>query len=148
MCERKQMSAFSRSVKKAFDGLIRRNVLSVVDDRYYSSEFGNAVVVLVGRNIRLRLIRDRGDISADAASAHTPDDWAPLERVLKAAGGMGIPDEGLLPVTEAARLVEQHFAVLDEALGHSRIEETKKRLAELTLVQEAETRRRFGLPDP
>jgi hypothetical protein len=147
-CERKRMSAFSRAVKRAFDELIRRNMLSVVEDRHYLLGFGNAVVVLAGANIRVKLVRDRGDIWADATSVHTPDDWAPLERVLKAAGVIGIPEEGLLSVVEAASLVERHFEVLDEALGHSGIEETKKRLAELTLIKKAEARRRFGMPEP
>lgn len=137
------MSDFLRAVTIAFHRIIDGGLLAIESDQYDEKAFGNAVVVLTGGNVRIRLVRDRGDVFADATSASFPDDWAPLERILMAVGAPQVRPEGLLTPDEAANLVEQHFSVLDAGLSGDRLNETRTRLAELKLFKTAEAMRRL-----
>ena len=137
------MSDFLEAVSAAFRRLIDRGFLVIVSDQYDEKAFGNAVVVLAGGNVRIRLVRDRGDIFADAASVNFPDEWAPLERVLVAVGVPAVRPEGLLMPADSANLVEKHFTMLDAGLGGDQLDETKTRLAEIKRFKTAEAMRRL-----
>lgn len=136
------MSDFLDTVTGAFRELIDRRLLTVVSDQYDESAFGNAEVILSGGNVLIRLVRDRGDVFADATSTAFPDDWTPLERVL-AAVGVSAPPEGLLTPAQAASLVEQHFLPLDTALSEARVSETRTRLAEIKRFKTTEAMHRL-----
>lgn len=125
------MSDFLQAVTEAFKSLLTRGLLTVESSGYDARAFGNAVVVLAGGNLRVRVIRDRGDVLAEAASRLDPDDWFPLQRIVRAVGVSSPPPEGLLTPEQAARIVEQYFADLDSGLGSSRIHQIKKVLADL-----------------
>jgi hypothetical protein len=125
------MSDFLRTVTDAFSSLISRGQLTVESSRYDAQAFGNALVVLVGGNLRIRIIRDRDESFADAASRWEPEDWSPLQRMIRAAAVASAPPEGLLSPAQAASLVDHHFPALDRALAADELERTKARLADL-----------------
>lgn len=125
------MSDFLQAVTEAFESLLTRGLLNIESSDYDAQAFGNAVVILTGRNLRIRVIRDRGEILADAASSGYPDDWFPLERVVNAVGVPSPPPEGLITLEQAAEIVERYFTDLDSGFGSSRIDHTKTVLAEL-----------------
>lgn len=77
------------------------------------------------------MIRDRGEVFADADSSLYPDDWFTLQQVVRAVGVSSPPPEGLLTPEQAAEIVERYLDDLDSGLGSSRIEQTKKELADL-----------------
>ena len=125
------MSDFLQSVTEAFKSLLSSGFLSVESSGYDAQAFGNAIVVLAGQNFRIRMVRDRSDVLADAASRLSPDDWFPLQRVVRAVGGSSPPAEGLLTPQQAAEIVERYFTDLDRGLGSGHIDRTRTTLAEL-----------------
>jgi hypothetical protein len=128
------VSEFFHEVEQAFQDLIAKSALVLESSRYEPESFGNAMVVLAGRNIRIRLVRDRGQAFAQAASNLHPEDWSPLQRVLEAVGVSSARPEGLLTPAQAAQMVEQHFDALDVGLGCSEIRKTRAKLAQLERI--------------
>ncbi len=109
-------SPFFKEVRSAFGVLLQRGALTIISSAFDEEAFGNAEVVLAGQNFYVRLVRDRGNVFADARSSASPD-WRPLERVLCAVGVVSAPAEGLLPVAKAARLIEAHLSMLESGLA-------------------------------
>ena len=124
-------SPFFAEVKAAFEDLLARGALRIRSSAYDEQAFGNAEVVLEGRHLLIRLVRDRGDVFADVRPLGASERWRPLERTLQAVGVTCIRSEGLLSVVEAARLAEGHFDALDIGLSPGRIPETILRLERL-----------------
>jgi hypothetical protein len=125
------MSTFLESVIEAFADLVDRGLLSVESKVSDPQAFGNAVVVLAGESFRLRLVLDRGDTFAQVASRFDPEDWFPLQRVIRAVGVSSPPAEGLLTPAETAKLVYRHYNALETGLQLPRLECTKRTLTEL-----------------
>jgi len=140
------VSDFLEDVTRAFGGLIAKGALALASHRHDAAMFGNAIVVLAGGDVRIRLVRDRGDVFADAASAQSAEDWAPLERVLEAVGAPDPPPEGAMTTMRAAALVERHVAALAAGLAPARADTTRGRLAELARARTAEALRNFKRP--
>lgn len=84
-----------------------------------------------GQYLLVRLVRDRGDVFADARPACASDEWRPLERVLHAVGGTSTHAEGLLSVVEAARLTHEHLDALNTGLSSEGIAKTRRILEKL-----------------
>ena len=124
------MSTFIESVMEAFKSLLSRGLLRVESSAHDPHAFGNAVVVLVGENLRVRVISDRGDTFAEAASRVDPQNWFPLQRVIQALGVSSPPSEGLLTLEKAADIVDRYYWELDTGLG-CRLDQTRRALAEL-----------------
>ena len=125
------MADFLQSVTEAFKSLLSRGLLTVESSEYDAQAFGNAIVVLAGQNLRIRMVRDRGEVFAEAASSLRPNDWFPLQRAVRAVGISSPPPEGLLTPQQAAEIVEQYFAELERGFGNSHIGATRTALAEL-----------------
>jgi len=125
------MSDFLETVREAFKNLLDRDLLRIESSATDNQAFGNAVVLLAGQNLRLRVIRDRGETFAEAASGSDPDDWFPLQRVVRAVGIIDPPQEGLLAPQEAASIVEEYLEELETGFAPADIERTRWRLAEL-----------------
>ncbi len=125
------MSDFLQMVTDAFSSMIDRGQLAVESSQYDEQAFGNALVVLAGDNLRIRIIRDRDEVFADAASRWEPENWSPLQRVIRAVGATSAPLDGLLSPAQAAELVDRHVLALNKALATDELERTKGKLAEL-----------------
>jgi hypothetical protein len=125
------MSDFLKTVTEAFKDLLTRGLLNVESSNYDAQAFGNAVVVLVGRNLRFRMIRDRGETLADVASRLDPDNWFPLQRVIRAVGASSPPAEGLLTPEQAAEIVGRYLTDLEDGLGKDQVDQTRTVLADL-----------------
>lgn len=128
------MSDFLLVVKTAFEDLLDKRLLRVESSILCSEAFGNAAVVLSGRHLRIRVVRDRDQMFADAASCGSPEAWYPLQMVLRAVGVASAMPEGLLTPSEAAKLVEDHFTELDDGLAGHNMAITEAKLAELRRV--------------
>jgi len=132
------MSDFLPAVVQAFQSLLDKGLLKVETSVYDREAFGNGAVVLSGRNLRIRMIRDRGQVFAEAASCSLARDWFPLQMVLRAVGVTFPVPEGLLTSDEAAKLVEQCFSELDNGLANHRVTQTRAKLAEMERVSTRE----------
>lgn len=113
-------SDFLRAVREAFGGPIERGALRVVRSSYDARIFGNAVVELEGRHVRLRVVRDRGDTFAEVAPVRRSDGWAPLEQVVAEVCGVGDPTPRLLAPSEMAQLLESSLGGLEARFGAPR----------------------------
>ena len=125
------MSDFLNTVSSAFKALLNRGLLSIESSDCDARAFGNSVVVLVGRNTRIRMLGDRGEVVAQAASKLEPDNWFPLQRVIRAVNVSLPTEEGLLNPEEAAELVERSFSELEAGLGATQFDQTKAILSDL-----------------
>jgi len=119
-------SDFLVRVTSAFNNLLVRGALKLESSLYDPKAFGNAAVTLVGKNFRVRLIRDRADLIARIASAADAEDWFPLAWVLSAIGVPLPPPAGLLAPEQAAELVERYLNDLERGFDQSHIEQTRK----------------------
>jgi len=125
------MSDFLDDVTDAFAPMIADGRLHVESSQFHSEFFDNAVVVLAGGNFRIRVIRDRDETFADAASGLRPEEWFPLQRVICAVGVAIPPPEGLITPTEAAEMVERFFLELEAGLAAERMQFTQAALSKL-----------------
>jgi hypothetical protein len=125
------MSGFLEEVTSAFARLTSDGRLKVESSQLDEEAFGNALVVLAGKNLRVRLVCDRDESFADAASSSDPEQWHPLQRVIRAVGASVSPTEGLLSPAQAAELVERQFNQLEEGLAPERLQRTQQALADL-----------------
>ncbi len=122
---------FLRRVQSAFGSLITHYGFRVVADSYNADNFGNAMVILEASNIRVRVLTDRGDVFVDVAGRLSPNDWHMLQRALQAITGRKDPSEGPLHLEEAAKLLDQNMALLDEGFTSECFANTKRRLDKL-----------------
>ncbi|MGQ0430296.1 MAG: hypothetical protein ACT4UQ_10210 [Gammaproteobacteria bacterium] len=125
------MSDFLQQVTAAFAPAIAGGQLGIESSAYDEQAFGNALVVLAGANLRVRVIRDRDETFADVASRLDPENWFPLQRAIRAVGISSAPPEGLLPPATAAQLVERYFQDLNAGFAQERWGNTKCELEAL-----------------
>ncbi len=98
---------------------------SIVEDDYRPDAFGNSFVTLESTILRLRFVRDRGQVWADVGSPTDPKTWWHLLFVLEAV--LGKRPDLRFDLDEAASLLRDNFSTLAEALG-PRLSETKRQL--------------------
>jgi hypothetical protein len=125
------MSSFADVVAHAFQGLLAQGLFSIESSVYDPNAFGNAAVVLVGGNLRVRVILDRGETFAEAASEVQPDNWYPLQRIIRAVGIREAPSEGLLTPKQVAELLARYYDDLNRGLDPRCLEQTRRELAEI-----------------
>jgi len=124
-------TSFRDSVEQCFRPLVHEHGFRVHTAGYDRRDFGNAVVVLESDECSIRVVRDRGQVFVELASAAEPGNWFPLERVIEAIGGSA---SGLAPAMEleaASSLIEANYSRLAECLGPLRYPETKRELERL-----------------
>ncbi len=129
-------TAFLEEVTGAFAALIARGSLAVVASRYDPYAFGNALVILAGGRLRVRLVRDRGPVMADVSGVDNSEQWSPLQRVLRTFLGSAGPADSVLTPAEAAGMVDQYYDDLQSAFSPALLGRTRAKLAEL--AREAE----------
>ncbi len=122
--------SFSNEVRAAFAGLVQRGALRVLSSTYSPECFGNAAVELGGQNFAVRVIGDRGEQDAEARPLASPE-WSPLDWVLRAVGARDLPEWGLLPVPQAARLIAKNITLLEAGCAPESLEETLRRLGNI-----------------
>lgn len=59
----------------------------IVEDDYQPEAFGNSFIVLENSDMRVRFVRDRGQLSLDFAPLHEPDNWWDARFVSQALNG-------------------------------------------------------------
>ena len=129
-------------VETAFAPELRAGELTIVNQAYSSHAFGDAVVVLEGLGLRLKLKRDRSEPYALVASLRDPECWARLQAAVSASTGQEVPGavEALgweLTIDAAAEMFRQHKAAL--ALAYEswwRWRTTRRSLRDLEKAQQ------------
>jgi len=133
-------------VERAFSPELQTGALKVVEHRYFPEAFGDEVVILEGRGLRLKLKHERSEYYALVASVRAPEEWERLQTVVNAVTGSAVSGavEVLgweLSVNEAAALFRQHGCELAGAYSSWwRWRSTRKRIRELRKVQQERLR--------
>lgn len=135
------VNTFLHATERAFEGEIDSGALTVVESRYSPREFGNAVVILEGGGLRLKLNLERSKSYALLASAEEPQDWVRLQTALSAAtnatvAGSVEPVGWELSPADAASLFREHRTALSEAFAANDWPSTKKKLDGLRSIQQ------------
>jgi hypothetical protein len=118
---------FFRSVNVSLESLTSNGSLLLETTRYDDEVFGNAFVIVRGKHVRVRFVRDRGAVLVELACLGFPDRWHPIQRVLQAIGVPG-PPEGTISVGSAADLLIGHLDAIEMRMC---TKDTTARLSEL-----------------
>ena len=119
------MSPLGQDIVDKLPWLLNELGFRIVQDSYDPKVFGNCVVVLNGAWVRLRLVRDRGQILAYLTVPGKIDTWWDMDFLLEAIyGRMPEPE---FELTAVGKRLRENFPALVEALG-PKLEETKQEL--------------------
>jgi len=132
------VSDFPKAAVLAFQPLIASGQLALESAATDRAAFGNSIVLLRGKAIRVRLVRDRGQVFVEIACMHTPDQWDLLQQALTAIDEQAPPD-GPLSLECGAELLKRSIVRLERHLCD---ESTSAKLAQMR----AEAARRFLRP--
>jgi hypothetical protein len=137
-------SDFLREVRAAFTASLQEGHLDVESSLYSAESLGSGVVELAGKHILVRLVRDKGDVFAEAAANSKPAQWWPFEWVLDAAGVREPPPWGVMPIAETARLFLQHREELEKCFSPENRKRTLEKLQVFSVEAGKRLRQRQG----
>ncbi|MBS1912771.1 MAG: hypothetical protein JST22_12355 [Bacteroidetes bacterium] len=112
----------------------------VVKERFDPEIFGNSYVTLESRSLRVRFVRDRGQIFADVASLSEPEAWWHMEHVCQLVVGRNV--ESGFGLSELAALLRDNYSALADYLG-PKFAETKRELTRRAEERKQAILRRF-----
>jgi hypothetical protein len=75
--------SFAKQIQASMGSLLKEHGFSLLEEREEPDHFGNALAVFQSPLIRLRFIRDRGDILVDVAENGQEERWHKLENILR-----------------------------------------------------------------
>lgn len=113
----------------------------VVEDDFDPKSFGNSFVTLESPALRVRFIRDRGQVSAEIASGSEPRMWWNLEHVCELIAGRSV--EPGFELSSVSALLRNNLPALMEALGPN-FPETKRELERRAEERKRSFLRRFS----
>ncbi len=99
--------------------------LQITESGFNPKSFGDSFVILASPALRVRFVRDRGQVSAEVASLSDPRTWWNLEHVCEI-----ISDKNAEPsfkLSAVADLLRRNFQALTYCLG-SKYNDTKREL--------------------
>lgn len=97
----------------------------IVEDSFDAQSFGNSFVTLDSPGLRVRFVRDRGQVSAELAALSDPATWWNLEHVCELISGRSV--EPGFELAAVAALLRNNFSTLADYLG-PKLPETKREL--------------------
>jgi len=150
----------NRQVVHEFRSIVEGGCLAV-EASTTSPYFGDALVTLAGRNFKLRVVRDRGDITVDmsrpdadgvrrddtVALPHDLDDWFPAEWLVAVVGGSPPEPAGTLDIASAAAFVAKNHDGIVAAYTPEAAAGTRARLTDISrilLVEMKQAENRMG----
>lgn len=138
---------FLTEVRTAFSFLESARGFRLADETR-SDSFGDAIVDFESATLRVRVLRDRGQVFVDISPADGTPAWFDLPLLLSHLGERDAAKVliagGQRDAQEAADLLRAHYSEVEAMLGSSRSGDVVRRLTELRL---ARADRRFGGPD-
>jgi hypothetical protein len=111
---------YVKDFKSEIAPLVSAGLLRIVEERSDPAHFGDALIVLEGPRVRVRLVADRGQFFADVASGTTPPRWLPLREVLPHLAKTGHRGAGWGPwktIGEIGQHLRNDFTALEAFLN-------------------------------
>jgi hypothetical protein len=106
----------------------------VVDERYEpSSHFGNSYVTLQNREIRLRLVRDRGEYLCSVSALSESDEWLSLPDLMDLAAGRDCMVSAAWDLADLASMLQEirsHLPKIAAMMRPENLLATKEKLAQ------------------
>lgn len=97
----------------------------VIDARYDASSFGDSYVVLQAPTVRLRFVRDRGQVSLEIGINGEPVTWWHFEHFCELLEGQSLSP--ILDLETIGRLLQNNMPALVDCLG-AKFSETKREI--------------------
>ena len=139
--------AFLTQVLAAFSFLEQARRFRLVSAET-SPSFGDALADFESPTLRVRVLRDRGQIFIDVAPAEDPATWFDLPLMLTFLGetdaAAALLAGGQGDMREVAALLQAHYDDIERTLGQLRSPDVVRRLSQLRV---ARADARFGGPD-
>jgi len=134
------------SVRRQMAFLFDRFAASVVSNQYFPHAFGNAILVIDTKYIRLRVVRDRDEVRIDLAAIHGPTEWMDSALALAAIGAEQSNYVFSLnrAITSIARHMDPKFDALQEAYAPERYQAFKERMMEILELENQKAIERFN----
>lgn len=142
------MEDFLKKVNEAFAPLLTAHKFVLVEQQT-SGFFGDALAVFQSGDLRLRVVRYRGQVFLDFGPAAEPEAWLDSVFVAEYLDGMGEPEfvdsSGGVRLQALARYVAQNYSLLEELFSPNEFGRTKEVVTDLHQKWEHEA---FGRPLP
>jgi len=124
------MPDLESQVSGAFLPLIEAGLLRL-ESSVVGGSFDQAAVRLGGRNVVVRLTRDRGSVSLDVSSRHSTDEWYPPEWLTDGLTQGELPLARVTTPSDAARLIVNCLPELERLMSPDEYARTANRIHEL-----------------
>lgn len=129
-------------VLAGYSDMLSTNGLQVVEDRFDPDYFGDSFLVIANERIRVRLVRDKGQVFGDIGSCSEPDVWWQLADILPCMErGTTPPPRIELNLSCVMQVFAENYADLETAFSAQQYPATRG-LLEHALAERA---KRFGL---
>jgi hypothetical protein len=111
----------------------------IVEDAYASKDFGNSFVMLESSSLRVKFIRDRGQIFVRVASLFDPANWWDIDDICELILHKKIEPE--FDLEAVATLLRNNIPALIDCLG-PKFNETRRELKKRIKLREREVLKR------
>lgn len=133
--------SFQAQVRRAFEPLLQSGGCRVVEEEIFTA-LDNAAVVLQAGPVRLRIMRERGQVFANIASLFDRNAWVSSRLVAQLLTGVQ-PRSAVVDLVEFAAWIAQNLPALRERFGLRQHYQTMAELRRLEAA--ASARRRFNV---
>ena len=127
-------------IRGAAEPLLVSGAFKIVEEEVADS-FDNASVILEGDGLRIRFVRERGQISADLAASHRPGQWFD-SRLLQQLETSFEPELSIVDPDEFVEWISERLDWLKVKFASSNYESTASQLRSFA---EESARRRFRI---
>jgi hypothetical protein len=133
--------SLKQQVSEEIPWLFRELGLQITDNDFNPKSFGDSFVILESPALRVRFVRDRGQVSVEVASLADPRTWWHLEHVCEVISGQTA--ESGFELSAAADLLRRNFKALTDYLG-SKYNDTKQELERRAEIRKRAFLKRFS----
>ncbi len=115
--------------------------LKIVEEAFDPLSFGNSLVVFESNDMRVRFIRERGQVTVEVASCSDPNTWWDLDHVCEIISGHSTSSGSDLPVV--ASVLRRTYETLVEYLGPNYVQ-TKRDLEQRAKKRQQDMMKRLS----
>lgn len=136
----------ARDVDVTFSAVLRELRCEKVEEAYDAESFGDEILVFESRDLRLRFVKDRGDIYVDVAPTFEPESWILLEDALELAGTVlqSLPTNRLPKMTTLATSLKTNFELVRRMFTTDNFGITRQKINALREQRLGEIRHRLS----
>jgi hypothetical protein len=137
---------FEESVRRQMKFLFERFGATTISNDYFPDAFGNAILIVETKTLRLRVVRDRDEVRVDVAPSGNPTDWVDSAFALAAIEAESANYSFSLDraITSIARHLDPKFEALQDAFTPDRYPDTREKIMQIAELERAKAVGRFN----